>query len=78
MVQQLTGCRIQSVLLTIRPRDGNALKEDEEEKTHAAGRVLVEEREDIHTALSQQIRVLLWCLYYLEQQQQVFAGLLRT
>lgn len=38
-------------LLTIDPSDADSLKDGHEEKTHAAGCVVVEQLEDVHAAL---------------------------
>lgn len=41
----------QQELLTIDPCDADSLEDSHEEKTHAAGRVVVKQLEDIHAAL---------------------------
>lgn len=40
-----------SFVLTITPGNGDSLKKDQEEETHAAGRVIIEQLENIDATL---------------------------
>lgn len=46
--------------LTVKPRDGDALKEDQEEQAHPAGGVVVKELEDIQAALQEESKQKEW------------------
>lgn len=43
---------MQFCLLTVNPRNANCLKDGHEEKTHAAGCVVIKELKDIHAPLN--------------------------
>ena len=43
---------------TVGPGNGDALEEDEEEQTHSACRVRVEQLEDVHTSLPKKASLL--------------------
>ena len=43
-------------MLTVKPGNGDTFKEHEEQQAHAAGRIVIEEFEDINAALQEQKR----------------------